>query len=104
MDQEAKDKHSKRIHQKETYVKKQTKIAKSLGIQEKEPHRFAKHSPANCGNPKCIMCGNPRKTFNELTTQEKRFYQDTDDVRDKHSNGLVVDETQVYLDVRNGTE
>ena len=73
MDQEAKDKHSKRIHQKETYVKKQTKIAKSLGIQEKEPHRFAKHSPANCGNPKCIMCGNPRKIFKERTMQEKKL-------------------------------
>ena len=103
MDQEAKDKHSKRIHQKETYVKKQTKIAKQLGIQEKEPHRFAKHSPANCGNPKCVMCGNPRKTFSDLTIQEQKFYQDPDTIRDKRSNGTVPDEIQVYRDVRNGT-
>ena len=88
MDQEAKDKHSKRIQQKDNYVKRQTKIAKQLGIQEKEPHRFAKHSPANCGNPKCVMCGNPRKTFKELTAQEQKMYQDIDAVRDKHSNGL----------------
>lgn len=92
MDQETKDKHSKRIQQKDNYVKKQTKIAKQLGIQEKEPHRFAKHSPANCGNPKCIMCGNPRKTFKELTAQEQKMYQDIDAVRDKHSNGLSPEE------------
>ena len=73
-------------------MKKQTKIAKSLGIQEKEPHRFAKHSPANCGNPKCVMCSNPRKTFKELTAQEQRMYQDIDTVRDKHSNGSVPQE------------
>jgi len=104
MDQQAKEKHSKRIHQKETHVKKQAKIAKQLGIQEKEPHRFAKHSPANCGNPKCFMCGNPRKTSNELTIQEQKFYQDPDTIRDKRSNGIVPDEIQVYLDVRNGTQ
>ena len=92
MDQEAKDKHSKRIHQKENYVKKQTKIAKQFGIVEKEPHRFAKHSPANCGNPKCVMCANPRKTFKELTAQEQKMYQDIDAVRDKHSNGLSPEE------------
>ena len=92
MDQEAKEKHSKRLHQKENYIKKQTKIAKAFGIQEKEPHRFAKHSPLNCGNPKCIMCANPRKTFNELTIQEKKHFQDLETLRDKHSNGLVPEE------------
>jgi len=30
----------------------------------------------NCGNPKCIMCANPRKTFEELTIQEQRMFQD----------------------------
>lgn len=87
MDEQAKVKHSKRIQQKENYVKKETKIAKQLGIEEKQPHRFAKHSPANCGNPKCVLCSNPRKTFKELTIQEQRFYQDIDEQRDRHSNG-----------------
>ena len=87
MDEQAKVKHSKRIQQKENYVKKETKIAKQLGIEEKQPHRFAKHSPANCGNPKCVLCANPRKTFKELTIQEQRFYQDIDEQRDRHSNG-----------------
>ena len=87
MDEQAKVKHSKRIQQKENYVKKETKIAKQLGIEEKQPHRFAKHSPANCGNPKCVLCANPRKTFKELTIQEQRFYQDMEEQRDRHSNG-----------------
>jgi hypothetical protein len=54
----------------------------------KEPHKFAKHHAMDCGQPDCVMCGNPRKTFNELTTQEKRLFQDTEQPRDKHSNGL----------------
>ena len=105
MDQQSKEKHSKRIHQKENHVKKQAKIAKQvLGLNEKQPHRFAKHSPANCGNPKCLMCGNPRKTLKELTVQEQRQLQDLEALRDKRSNGIVPDEIQVYLDVRNGTQ
>jgi hypothetical protein len=27
----------------------------------------------DCGNPKCMMCGNPRKTFKEVTHQEKKL-------------------------------
>jgi hypothetical protein len=42
----------------------------------------------NCGNPKCVMCSNPRKTLKELTQQEKRLFQDVDTPNDKHSNGL----------------
>ena len=42
----------------------------------------------NCGNPKCFMCSNPRKTFKELTQQEKRMFQDVEKITDKHSNGL----------------
>ena len=102
MDQEIKEKHSKRIQQKESYVKKQVKIAKEvMGLNVKQPHRFAKHSPANCGNPKCVMCGNPRKTFKELTIQEQRQLQDAEANRDKHSNGLkATDETSITDTVR----
>jgi hypothetical protein len=28
-----------------------------------------------CGNPNCVMCANPRKTFGELTFQEQKLYQ-----------------------------
>ena len=81
-------KHSKRLHKEESAIAKQVKIAKEYGIPVKEPHKFAKHHATDCGNPKCVMCGNPRKTFNELTQQEKRLFQDTEKITDKHSNGL----------------
>ena len=68
-------KHSKRIHSNETAVKKQVKIAKSHGIEVKEPHKLAKHHATNCHQQGCIMCGNPRKIWKEETIQEKRFKQ-----------------------------
>jgi len=81
-------KHSKRLQKDENVIKKQTKIAKDFGIPVTEPHKFAKHHAMNCGNPKCVMCANPRKTFKELTQQEKRMFQDVEKITDKHSNGL----------------
>jgi hypothetical protein len=81
-------KHSKRLQKDENAIKKQTKIAKEFGIPVEEPHKFVKHHAMNCGNPKCVMCSNPRKTFKELTQQEKRLFQDIDTPNDKHSNGL----------------
>jgi hypothetical protein len=74
--EEDKLKHSKRLHAKETAIKKQTKIAKANGIDVKEPHKFAKHHAMDCGHPGCIMCGNPRKVWKEETIQEKRFKQE----------------------------
>jgi hypothetical protein len=70
--------HSKRMLQKENYIKKQTKIAKAHGVEIKQSdkHRLQDHAAMNCGIPKCPMCGNPRKLFKELTIQEKKFYQD----------------------------
>lgn len=68
-------KHSKRIHAKQTAVKRQAKIAKAYGIEEKEAHRFAKVHASNCGNSNCFQCGNPRKFFGEETIQERRFKQ-----------------------------
>ena len=81
-------KMSKRRLKDENAVQKQVKIAKEYGIPVTEPHKFAKHHALNCGNPKCVMCGNPRKTFKELTQQEKRMFQDTDKTTDKRSNGI----------------
>lgn len=73
----AKEQHSKRIQQKENYIKKQTRIAKSHGfeVRQGEEHRLAKHSATTCGDSGCVMCGNPRKFFKEPTIQEKRFSQ-----------------------------
>lgn len=73
--QTERQKHSKRIDKEESAIKRQVKIAKAHGQPVTDPHRLAKHHAMNCGNPKCVMCGNPRKTFKELTIQERRFNQ-----------------------------
>lgn len=72
-----KEHRSKRIQQKERYIEKQVKIAKSHGFEVKrgEEHRYAKHSATTCGDSNCVMCGNPRKFFKERTIQEKKFIQ-----------------------------
>ena len=87
----------------ENAVKKQTKIAKSHGVDVKEPHKFAKHHAMDCGNPECGLCGNPRHLQKDsLTIQEKREQQDMDAVRIRHGNGTAVDEINEYLNIRNG--
>lgn len=88
--------NSQRRHRDETAVKRQVKIAKAHGLTHKdkavkEPHRLAKHHAMDCGQSGCMLCGNPRKIFKERTQQEKRMYQDTEKVTDKHSNGLKPD-------------
>lgn len=80
-DEFAKQKRSTRIHDEETKIKKQVKIAKAHGLTDKDKaikqaHRLSKHHAMDCGQPGCLMCGNPRKLFKEKTIQEKRFYQD----------------------------
>ena len=90
-------KNSKRRHADETAINRQVKIAKKHGLTEqdraiKEPHRMVKHHAMDCGQPGCVLCGNPRKLFNELTTQEKRLFQDVEQQSEKHSNGLPKDQ------------
>lgn len=85
-------KHSKRRLKDENAVKKQTKIAKESGVPVTDPHKFAKRHAMNCGNPNCVMCANPRKTFNELTQQEKRLFQDAEVQNNRRSNGLNSEE------------
>lgn len=90
--------NSQRRHRDEIAVKKQIKIAKAHGLTNKdkaikEPHRLVKHHAMDCGNPDCYLCGNPRKTHKDkLTAQEKRLFQDTEKITDKHSNGLSPSE------------
>ena len=88
-------KNSKRRHQDESAIKKQVKIAKAYNHTKylDEPHRLVKHHAMDCGDPGCMLCGNPRrnkmfKTKDRLTMQERKFMQDIDHVTDKHSNGL----------------
>ena len=70
-----KSKHQERIQQKENKIKKQLKIAKAFSIPFKEPHKLLKRSVISCGDPKCFLCANPRKVFNEKTIQEQKFEQ-----------------------------
>jgi hypothetical protein len=76
---EDKIKHSKRLLKDQNAVVKQVKIAKAYHVPVEEPHKLAKRHALNCGNPKCVMCANPRKVFKEKTIQEKRFDQDLGD-------------------------
>lgn len=75
-DERSREKHSRRLHQEESAIAKQVKIAKEFGFPVKEPHKFAKHHAMNCGNPKCVMCANPRKVFKEKTIQEQSMFQE----------------------------
>jgi hypothetical protein len=87
--------NSRRRFKDETAIKKQVKIAKAHGLSSKdkavkEPHRLAKHHAMDCGRPGCAMCGNPRHIHKDgLTAQEKRLFQDTESIRDRHSNGTT---------------
>ena len=72
---EDKFKHSKRLHQEQTAIDKQVKIAKAHGISVKEPHKLAKHHALDCGIPDCPVCSSPRKTNGEATKQELSFKQ-----------------------------
>jgi len=89
--------NSQRRHKTDVHIARQVKIAKAHGLTNRdkairEPHRLAKHHTMDCGNPKCYLCGNPRKTHKDkLTAQEKRLFQDLDKTTDKHSNGLPKD-------------
>ena len=87
--------NSRRRHKTDVAIARQVRIAKQHGWSEKdirlkESHRMAKHHAMDCGNPKCYLCGNPRKTHGKdrLTTQERRLFQDLEKESDRHSNGL----------------
>jgi hypothetical protein len=85
-------KNSRRRLNDENAIAKQVKIAKKHGLtvkdkSVKEPHRLAKHHVMDCGNPKCLLCSR-EKVFGEPTIQQKRFDQNLENTRDRHSNGL----------------
>lgn len=71
------EKHSRRIQQKKNHIAKQARIWNSYPYQTplQQPHRNHKTKAVNCGRPGCFLCANPRRTMNELTIQEKRFYE-----------------------------
>ena len=87
--------HGRRIQQKNRHIARQVRIRqahKFPGINTGKidsSHRYHKKSGVTCGDSNCVMCGNPRKFFKELTMQEKRHFQDVERTRNKHSNGTV---------------
>lgn len=87
--------NSRRRHKNDVAIARQVQIAKVHGLTNKdkaikEPHRLAKHHVMDCGNPRCPLCGNPRRSHKDkLTAQEKRLFQDIEKISDKHSNGLI---------------
>jgi hypothetical protein len=70
--------HSQRMLKNDASIRRQTKIAKTFGVDKlvKQPHRMAKHHALDCGHANCPLCSNGRKTNGELTVQEKRMFQD----------------------------
>jgi hypothetical protein len=94
----AKFKNSRRRAKTDRAIARQVKIAKSHRSYNtaniKQPHRLAKHHAMDCGNPECYLCGNPRKTHKDrLTAQEKRLFQDIEQQRQRHSNGISSQKT-----------
>lgn len=67
--------HSKRRYADKTYVKKQVNIAQRYGIETKQPNRYKKVSSMDCGNPRCPVCGNPRRLYKQISHQEKKLFQ-----------------------------
>lgn len=95
----SKIKNSRRRHRDETAIAKQLRISKQHSrnsIYEKEPHRLIKHHAMDCGNPKCSLCGNPRRNVwakkHRLTNQERKFLQNLDQTRRQHWNGRLPDD------------
>lgn len=80
--EEDKFNHSRRLHKEQAAIDRQVRIAKEFGMPVKEPHKLHKHHALNCGNPKCYMCMNPRKSDGEETIQERRFFQKELDIDD----------------------
>ena len=72
--QETKESRSRRIQKTRNKGIKRFRDAKSmdpLETPEKYTHRFEDRSWFRCGNSNCVMCGNPRKFWSELTLKEK---------------------------------
>lgn len=74
--------HSERLHQKDSKIKRQVRIAKDYGMHRNgrwrrldQPHRNHKTHILNCGDPDCVMCMNPRRAWGEKTMQERRHEQ-----------------------------
>lgn len=96
--EQSKAAHGRRIQQKNRHIARQVRIRqahKFPGINTGKidsPHRYHKKSGVTCGDSNCVMCGNPRKFFKELTMQELRLMQDLDRQPRRRTNGIVPED------------
>lgn len=52
------------------FIAKQIRIAKRFGLKI-IPGKFRKKHALDCGNPRCSICGNPRKIWKSIPLKEK---------------------------------
>ena len=72
--QETKESRSRRIQKSRNKGIKRFKNAKTAPLSDdiEYSHKFTDRAwYVNCGNSNCVMCGNPRKFWSELTLKEK---------------------------------
>lgn len=74
--QDIEERRGKRRRLTKNVIERQKRIAKSLGVPVKTPHKLYKMHALNCGSSTCAMCGNPRKFWGERTLQERKFMQE----------------------------
>lgn len=53
------------------FVAKQLRIARLCGILNVVAGKFKKKHALDCGNPRCRICGNPRKLWKTLPIKEQ---------------------------------
>lgn len=71
-------KRARRRRHTQNAINKQKRIAKTSMWNHShadQPHRWAKHHALDCGQSRCVVCGNPRKIWKQRTLQEKRALQ-----------------------------
>lgn len=92
-DQDSRQIHSNRIQKTLCAIRKQIKILRMRGfskydaiVDPDQAHRFAKKHAMDCGNPRCVVCGNDRKIWGDPTIQEKRMFQDVDRIKGEPKN------------------
>lgn len=68
-------KRAERRAKTKRFIKRQLKIAKRFGLKL-TPGKFKKKHALDCGNPKCLICGNPRKLWKRIPTKEQIMKED----------------------------
>lgn len=68
---------AERRHRNRKSVSKQSRIFyyhndKTEQLSDKQLGRMVKHKALNCGQSRCVMCGNPRTIWGLATLAERR--------------------------------